>query len=182
MCAGHVLPKHNKEHPVSAILYWLDFLVVPVLMFVFASDADITGTAISFTLAGYVAWVFFEYFLHRVVFHHRKSPFHKPHRVHHRHPFDADGQPPAGLAPVVLFLFGLACYLTLGHPFGPAFALGFLGGYMTYIVTHHLIHNGTVTGPIALRHELHHKGWAFNYNLMCPLGDLVFGTYREVLR
>jgi hypothetical protein len=53
---------------------------------------------------------------------------------------------------------------------------------MTYIVTHHLIHNGTLTGPIAQRHELHHKGWAFNYNLMCPLGDLVFGTYKEVTK
>lgn len=169
---------------MPAILYWLDFFVVPALMALYACYAWplSDGNVLSFVFAGYLSWVFFEYVLHRWVFHTKGSPYWWPHVKHHHHPFDPTGMPTPGLAPVALFAVGSASCLLLGAHFGSSWAVGFLGGYMTYIVTHHLIHNGTLTGPIAQRHELHHKHWAFNYNLMCPLGDLLFGTYKEVTK
>lgn len=168
---------------MPAILYWLDFVAVPAIILLFSTEAlPFTNLSISFLLAGYVMWVFFEYFMHRVLFHHRRSPYARAHHVHHRKPFDADGMPTPGLAVGVLAVVGLLALALLGAHLGASWAVGFMVGYMTYIVTHHLVHNQTITGPIALRHELHHKGWAFNYNLMCPLGDLCFGTYKEVLR
>lgn len=168
---------------MPAILYWLDFFAVPLLMFGMLVQAPPTGgTAISFALSGYLMWVIFEYGMHRWLFHSPRSPFWRPHITHHHRPFAEEGMPKPGVSLMALGLVAWAAELLLGRQLGYAWGLGFLAGYMTYIVTHHLVHNGSIQGPIALRHALHHKGWHVNFNLMCPLGDLLFGTYKEVTR
>lgn len=168
---------------MPAILYWLDFVAVPALMLAMLIKAPPTeGFALSFVLSGYLMWVLFEYAMHRWLFHWRGSPFWRPHMTHHKHPFAEDGMPKPGVSLMALGLVCWAAELLLGVHLGYAWGVGFLLGYMSYIVTHHLVHNGTITGPIAQRHELHHRGWHLNFNLMFPLGDLLFGTYKEVDR
>lgn len=165
-----------------AIRYYIEFITVPLAALVLLWFSPPTGNAaVSSLIAGYFLWVLVEYWMHRWLFH---KVFRKAHAIHHARPFDLDGAPPF----LVPFLFlGLATgvfWWLLGDLVGPALSAGFLIGYCTYIITHHLIHNGTLgpDSPIRKRHDMHHRGWvAFNFNLLNPLGDLVFGTYREAV-
>lgn len=165
---------------MAAFYYWMDFAIVPAYagaLLYAASPLD--AVAASALVIGYVAWVLFEYALHRWGFHGRRSPFFRPHVVHHKHPFDPDGAPMPGVSIIALSVVALLAMWGLGSHIGAAASCGFYVGYVSYIVTHHAIHAGWLTGPIARRHDLHHRGWHLNFNLLCPLGDLMFGTYRR---
>lgn len=160
------------------IRYYVPFGTVPLAALVLAFWAEpFTNVWINFLVTGYLAWVFTEYALHRWVFHELGSwRVRHAHSMHHHMPFHEEGRPKLHqLFP----LLALGCYL-LSYV-STTFAAGWLLGYCTYLYTHHAIHAEWLkpSSKVRRRHELHHKGWAFNYNLLCPLGDLVFGTHRE---
>lgn len=160
--------------------YYLEFITVPLAALVLLYfSAPIDNTVVGCTFLGYMIWVMVEYWMHRWLFH---KMFSKAHAVHHARPFDPDGSPPTELAQALLAMSSLILVWSCGLHVGGALASGFLLGYCSYIYTHHLIHNGSLkpTSLIRRRHEMHHRGWVgFNYNLLCPLGDLMFGTYQE---
>lgn len=167
-----------------AILYWLDFTMFPLFTALglwFATPY--TSLTASFLLAGYIGWVLFEYLLHRWGFHDRRSPYWRSHMVHHRSVWDEAGMPSPFTSWVGFAFWALWATQVFGHQLGWAWWVGFAFGYQSYIWSHHAVHAGWLHGfAVADRHELHHRGWAFNYNLLCPLGDLVFGTYKRSVK
>lgn len=163
-----------------AIRYYLQFVTVPAIAAFCAANSALTNATITAFIVGYLGWVFIEYGMHRVLFHNTKT-FKAKHFLHHREPLNADGDPDNLTIHCIIALVVMATVLALGPYLGWPAAFGLVVGYLSYITTHHLIHIEWLkpTSVIRKRHELHHKGWAFNYNLLCPLGDLVFGTYKE---
>lgn len=159
--------------------YYIEFITVPLaaLALLYLS-APIDNTVVGCAFVGYMIWVMVEYWMHRWLFH---SVFRKEHAVHHARPFDPHGSPPTEIAQGLLLLVSLIFVWYGDLHVGGAIASGFLLGYCTYIYTHHLIHNETLSehSVIRKRHDMHHRGWAFNFNMLCPLGDLMFGTYKE---
>lgn len=167
------------------IRYYTEFVTVPLaVLFFFIWQHPFANATLTAAICGYLLWVFIEYWMHRGLFHHSKSPFLAAHMIHHRDVFSHDGSPglvnsSAGLVAVIFLLLAL-----LGEYLGPPTCGGLLIGYWSYLITHHLIHLEWFDegNYVRMRHELHHKGWAYNYNVLCPLGDLVFGTYKEPKR
>lgn len=165
-----------------AIRYYLEFVTVPAAILLLTALFPPFSTAqVSAVAVGYLVWVLAEYWMHRTFFHERRSPFHAAHMIHHRLPLSEDGSPGTIKTHVLLALVIFWTFWTFGSFLGGPLLVGFALGYLSYIVTHHMIHAEWLaeSNPIRVRHELHHRGWAFNYNLLNPLGDLVFGTYKS---
>jgi hypothetical protein len=164
------------------IRYYIPFATVPVAaLFLTFWSAPFTNPWISTLIVGYLGWVLTEYVMHRYAFHAGPQQVRHAHSVHHRIPFDEEGRPKLWQLFPLLAGACLVQVALLGAYLGPTFAGGWLLGYCSYLYTHHAIHAEWLkpSSVIRRRHELHHRGWAFNYNLLCPLGDLVFGTYKE---
>lgn len=140
--------------------------------------------------AGMAAWSFFEYILHRYIFHIAETAFkgskrfqYIVHGVHHEYP--NDGQRtllPA--VPKILFaipFFGL--YLLIFGKAGAFFSAGFLIGYYVYSLIHYSIHQYKAPKflkPLWEHHHLHHHladDRAFGVSSM--FWDRVFGTLPE---
>jgi sterol desaturase/sphingolipid hydroxylase (fatty acid hydroxylase superfamily) len=75
----------------------------------------------------------------------------------------------------------------LGWPDGSAMFAGFVFGYALYNDAHWCLHaghwpRGRWFDDVAQRHALHHHGEPVNYNVLLPVGDWLFGTYRTPAR
>lgn len=170
---------------MKTIRYWLDFFTVPPAILAALYSAWPDGWMLwNAVLAGYVAWVFFEYFMHRVILH---RWYRAEHWVHHRQPKSYTAHVPQLTIHGLLLGAALASLGLLGARYGAAFYAGLTIGYYTYIATHNLIHQEWITaqswGPIGrmvARHDLHHhRGFERNFNVLNPLGDVVFGTLTQ---
>ena len=162
---------------------------IAVLCFVLAVTAHALPFATIFGLsaAGLFFWTFFEYWMHREVFHWKGIPkvHYFLHGIHHMYPNDKGRQvmpPSASLFVAVpmwfLFqgLFGTATAL-------PLFA-GFVGGYVWYDTTHFWTHVGKARSRwgkyLKKHHMLHHfKSHHHGFGVSTPLWDWVFRTMPE---
>jgi hypothetical protein len=157
----------------------LEYITIPLtVLILLVLSPPLANVPISAWIAGYLAWVVVEWWMHAVLFH---RVFRRQHWVHHLRPTDPRGAPPPAVAPLALGAVVGLTLATAGQYVGAALAGGFLLGYCTYIFTHHAIHAGWLSpeSKIAKRHLLHHRGVEKNFNLLNPLGDLIFGTYAE---
>lgn len=143
--------------------------------------------AVAVFLSGILSWSFFEYVLHRYLFHLAEDAFsgsgrltYLLHGVHHEYPNDANRT----LMPFVpklifsLLFFGIF-YFIFGKN-GPFFSSGFLIGYYLYSMLHFAIHR--FKAPAAFRflwkhHHLHHHLHDDRaFGVSSRLWDRVFGT------
>lgn len=160
-----------------AIDYYVEFFTVPMAVLVLALiSPPLSNAALNAWIAGYLLWVLIEYWMHRWLFH---RLFRKQHMVHHHRPLDPDGSPGTLLAHAALAAGVCLLEALFQRWIGSALAGGLLLGYSSYVYTHHLIHIGWLSpnSGARKRHELHHRGVEKNYNLLNPLGDMLFGTY-----
>jgi sterol desaturase/sphingolipid hydroxylase (fatty acid hydroxylase superfamily) len=123
---------------------------------------------------GLLAWSLAEYLVHRFVLH-RFYP--RYHAIHHKDPLDGNGVSYSLAAR--LALIALVCAYVMG-----VFPLvaGVVAGYVLYVVLHEGMHRWHIAPGHWLygakqRHDVHHKGWRFNYGVTSPLWDVVFGTH-----
>jgi hypothetical protein len=163
--------------------YYIDFATAPAfaaLAVWLAWPPDAAGLAACATGA-LVCWPIVEWWLHRYVLH---RAFRRDHWHHHVNPLGHEG----GILPLLpdaIFVAVSAVVIgVLGLALGAALLSGVAGSYAAYVWSHWLIHTGRWPrrgwlGAIARRHELHHLGVEANYNVLIPLGDLVFGTLRR---
>jgi hypothetical protein len=167
---------------------------------------SISGSALD-ALVGFAAFCvhasLFEYTFHRWVLHRPSRMLRHPYRVHtllHHEVFRPEAAHGAGDRDRILFQWWEAALL-LGVHVPALWGLEALTGapllasgltavaayYGVYEYVHWCIHRprgrwieGTrMFRRLAAHHRLHHRLWGVNFNVVLPLGDLVFGTYRS---
>jgi 4-hydroxysphinganine ceramide fatty acyl 2-hydroxylase len=131
-------------------------------------------------------WTFFEYVLHRYVFHYvyeskAGQRFHYVmHGYHHEYPRDSHRlfMPPAAGVIIASIFLGLFYLVMGGYAF--VFTAGFVNGYLMYTMMHYSMHR--FKPPRALKglwkhHALHHyKHNDKAFGVSSPLWDHVFRT------
>ena len=185
MFESRLLDRFTRVHwsvPVLIYAPAIAFLLVLGLM------RDGIWDAAGLLLGGYAVWTLTEYWLHRVVFHFEPdggigARLHwMIHGVHHDHPNDPMRlvMPPSASIPLALAFLGLF-WLLLGPLHAPAFAAGFLLGYLVYDMTHYYVHHhkprtavGRKLRELHMRH--HFQDHDSGYGVSAPYWDVVFGT------
>jgi sterol desaturase/sphingolipid hydroxylase (fatty acid hydroxylase superfamily) len=164
--------------------YWGEFVLdIPLgilLTFEGLRHHGTHPTAVFLTiLIGLFIFSFFEYFFHRWLFHGSVRLMVEGHRAHHENPLGYDALPfflPA------LLLMGLVGIFVLLMPVSYAFLLaGALAfGYVTYGLSHFIIHHTRFRPGLARRwaanHHIHHYHPDTNFGVTTPLWDILLAT------
>jgi len=159
-------------------------VVVLCLALAIARHALSLATLLGFALAGLLFWTFFEYWMHRKVFHWQRFPkFHYfLHGIHHIYPNDRGRQV---MPPSASLMVAIPMWFLMQGFFGTAHALplyaGFVGGYVWYDTTHFWTHVGKARsryGKHLKRHHMQHhfKSHHLGFGVSTPLWDWVFRT------
>ncbi len=176
----------TKTHP---LVIWSMYLpVIIFLLYYTYSKLSFSGIAIIFIfLAGILFWTFFEYIMHRFVFHIvSENPRIKRiafvmHGNHHEFPRDRQRlfMPvvPSIIISSSVFLIMYALLRNTAFVFFP----GFILGYLLYASMHYAIHAWHPPfkwmKPIWRNHHLHHyKNDGKGFGVSSHLWDKVFGT------
>lgn len=138
-------------------------------------------------LGGFVAWSFFEYVLHRYLFHISETAFkgskrlqYLVHGVHHEYPNDAQRTLLPTLPKIIMTIPFFALYCLIFGKAGAFFASGFLMGYYVYSLMHYSIHR--YKAPKFLKplwehhHRHHHLDDDTAFGVSSTLWDHVFKT------
>ena len=182
---NNFLEMMTKTHPV--VVYTMYFPVIIFMLWYGATNKGIPAMreALLF-IAGILFWSFFEYIMHRYIFHmivetpRAKRFVYTMHGVHHEYPRDKDRlfMPPVPsivLATLIFFLMHLA----MGWN-ALSFFPGFVFGYMLYGSMHFAIH--AFAPPRFMKalwrnHHLHHyKTPDKGFGVSSVLWDIVFRT------
>ena len=188
MFESGLLDRFTRVPPVVPVLLYL-----PVIAVLFLTGAERLGLATAAALAagGYALWTLTEYWLHRIVFHFEPEDglgarLHwMIHGVHHDHPNDPMRlvMPPSVSVPLSALFFG-AFVLVMGVGAAQLFAVGFLGGYLAYDMTHYHVHHhsprtraGKMLRELHMRH--HFQDDTRGFGVSAPFWDYVFGTPQK---
>jgi len=176
----------TKTHP---LVIWAMYLPVIILLpYYSATRLDFNGLVVSLLfLGGIFFWTFFEYIMHRFVFHwvsdnpkiQRMS--YVLHGNHHEFPRDKQRlfMPPVPSLIIASLIF-LLMYAVL-REFVFSFFAGFILGYLMYGSMHYAIHAWNPRykwmKPIWRNHHLHHyKSEEKGFGVSSHLWDKIFGT------
>ncbi len=164
-------------------------IVIPLI--VWAGWGSVSPlAAIGLACAGWFAWSLFEYFVHGKLFHWEpgwlwvQQVIFVIHGNHHVQPRDKlrSLMPPIVSIPVGAIIWSLF-WLAAGDA-GTWIALGFVGGYVVYDLTHYACHHWSMSGLLGGRLKRHHMQHHFvadhkNYGVTTIFWDQVFGTRFE---
>jgi sterol desaturase/sphingolipid hydroxylase (fatty acid hydroxylase superfamily) len=172
---------------LSKALYFGDFLAIPVAILLLAAAAIHTrglegaGLWAAAFIVGLFVWTLVEYIVHRWVYH--AIPFfEKFHDAHHDDPTALIGVPSFLSSGIILAVFFVPLWLTIGVVLAGGFTSGALLGYAGYMLVHHASHHWTLTpGSLLYRarvlHMAHHYNPApGNYGVVTSFWDHVFST------
>jgi sterol desaturase/sphingolipid hydroxylase (fatty acid hydroxylase superfamily) len=184
------LEMFTKTHP---LVIWGIYLPILVgLLYYSSAVLALTGTRIILTfISGMFFWTFFEYLMHRFVFHFiadspRAQKFiYILHGNHHEYPRDRERlfMPPVPSLILASAIFSLM-YLLMGWNVAMFFP-GFLLGYLMYGTMHYAIHAWNPPyrwmKPLWRNHHLHHyKNEHMGFGVSTTLWDHVFGTMFDL--
>lgn len=173
-------------HPIMPALFWIP--VIAVLLYRSIALHELPGWSyLLLALGGLFAWTFFEYVLHRFVFHARpehptlKRIVYLFHGVHHDHPNDWTR---LVMPPVPGMFICFVAYLPMAAMLGvysEAFLAFFLMGYLAYDYTHLYVHFAQPKRGwgkfIKQYHMVHHYAeHDAKWGVSTPLWDLILGT------
>jgi len=172
---------------LSKALYFGDFVAIPVVILLLAAAAirqeGFTGAglwSVAFVV-GLLVWTFVEYAVHRWVYH--AIPFfEKFHDAHHDEPKALIGVPSFVSSGVMLAVFFLPLYFTVGIVFSGGFSSGAMLGYAGYMLVHHASHHwtlkpGSMLYKARVQHMAHHyNSTPGNYGVITAFWDHVFST------
>jgi sterol desaturase/sphingolipid hydroxylase (fatty acid hydroxylase superfamily) len=171
--------------------YFFEFLLFPPLiiaatLYAFDRAPPHPLPWLSVYVAGLFGWTLFEYWLHRVLFHH-VPVFSAIHERHHDEPLALIGTPAWASAIVGTIAFAAPFCAILGADLGSAATAGLVTGYLWYVFVHYAIHQwqprrGSYLYRARLRHARHHhQSQDGNFGVTTALWDRVFGTALETL-
>lgn len=164
--------------------------VIAACLYYAARGTSFSWPAIAvFFVLGFLEWTFFEYLMHRFLFHYNpNTQFGKRmaylfHGIHHDFPGEVDRLVMPTVTSIVLStILCLVHYLCFG-PAGLILFAGFLFGYLYYEFVHYSVHNSKIkigwSDWQRKNHLKHHFQDPENrFGVSTPLWDYVFGTYR----
>lgn len=185
-----VLEMLTKTHP---LIIWGMYLPVVVGFPIYAArHFELSSATIaSLFVAGGLFWTFFEYVMHRWVFHivaeseRARNFVYVMHGNHHHYPRDRERlfMPPVPSLILASAIFGLQ-FLALGN-LAFVFFPGFMLGYLMYGSTHYAIHAWNPPfkwmKPLWRNHHLHHyKDEGKGFGVSTTIWDRVFGTMFDL--
>jgi sterol desaturase/sphingolipid hydroxylase (fatty acid hydroxylase superfamily) len=129
--------------------------------------------------AGYLAFTFLEYVIHRFLLH-RIGFLWREHVKHHVDP-DAETLTPVHQSLGVALVVGLPLFFALGPALASAAVAGGYVGFIAFRMLHDLMHvlefaEGDLLLPLYRFHEGHHRDGEKNFGVTTRLWDRVFGT------
>ena len=175
----------TKTHPI--VVYCMYFPVIAFMLYYGATHKNVAvGLEILLFISGTLFWTFFEYLMHRFLFHmHVEGPrarkfVYTMHGVHHEYPRDKERlfMPPVPSIILATIIF-YTMYLIMGWK-ALSFFPGFLFGYIVYGSMHYAIH--AFAPPKFMKalwrnHHLHHyKAPEKGFGVSSVLWDIVFKT------
>jgi sterol desaturase/sphingolipid hydroxylase (fatty acid hydroxylase superfamily) len=176
----------TKTHP---LVIWGLYLPV-IVLFLFYSSYKFQFSFLQITLlflAGTFFWTFFEYMMHRFVFHWTSDNpriqriGYVMHGNHHEFPRDKQRlfMPPVPSLIIASVVFGIMYFFMQSYTF--SFFPGFIFGYLLYGSMHYAIHAWNPPfkwmKPIWRNHHLHHyKNDHQGFGVSTNFWDNVFGT------
>ena len=176
----------TKTHPL--VIWGMYIPVIVLLLYYSGTTLEFSGLKIILLfLAGVVFWTFFEYMMHRFVFHwisdnpRIQRIAYIMHGNHHEFPRDKQR---LFMPPVPSLIFASFIFLLMNAAMGyhsMCFFPGFLLGYLLYGSMHYAIHTWTPKQKwlksIWRNHHLHHyKNEHMGFGVSSNLWDLVFET------
>lgn len=175
---------------------WYFYTAVVLCLAFLATGQGLSPWSVLLLLVcGVFSWSLIEYVLHRFIFHYdaqsqlgRKLLYHA-HVGHHEDP-KATSKHLASLflsMPVAAIYWLLAWAITGSWPAASFLLVGVAGGYLGYQILHHQCHHGKsrlrVMRYLRHYHLLHHyKTPELRFGVTSPLFDLVFGTFRPLVK
>ncbi|HYH13762.1 MAG TPA: sterol desaturase family protein [Flavisolibacter sp.] len=185
-----VLEMLTKTHP---LVIWGMYMPVIIGFTIYtANQFGFTFAKIALLfIAGGLFWTFFEYIMHRWVFHMvAESPratriVYVMHGNHHHYPRDRERlfMPPVPSLIIASALFGLMFLIMGNNVF--VFFPGFMLGYLMYGTMHYAIHAWNPPfkwmKPLWRNHHLHHyKDEGKGFGVSSTIWDHVFGTMFDL--
>ena len=185
----------TKTHPF--VIWGMYLPILSFMLYYSNSHFGLGGMKIVLTFfAGMFFWTFFEYIIHRYVFHFMAKSkralriVYVIHGNHHEYPRDKERlfMPPVPslmLASVVFSLMYFTGYLLGASIYAFAFFPGFIIGYLMYGTMHFAIHAWNPPfkwmKPLWRNHHLHHyKKTELGFGVSSTLWDHVFGTMFDL--
>ena len=180
----------TKAHPLVIWGIYLPFIIGMPIYTVQTLQLSVSKVLLLF-FGGIAFWTFFEYLMHRYVFHWvAESPkaqkfIYIMHGNHHHYPRDRDRlfMPPLPSLILTSTIFGIM-YLLMHHA-AFSFFPGFILGYLLYASMHYAIHAWNPPfkwmKPLWRNHHLHHyKNEERGFGVSSTLWDHVFGTMFDL--
>ena len=174
------------------------YIYIPVILFflyqtifVISAEAMPAWERVAWFFGGIGMWTFFEYAVHRFIFHYHPTSkigkrFHFiAHGVHHDYPQDATRlvMPPSVSIPLACIVYGILWAIFGSPELSPAFA-GFVLGYLVYDMSHYAVHHFNWKNPYFQRIKKHHMDHHFRdpdsgFGFTSDIWDKVFDTNRK---
>lgn len=188
--------KNDTINALSKVHYTvpLYLYIPPILYFAYVSVFQVPSAEVSILakiglfFAGVMVWTFFEYSVHRFIFHYKASSeigkrFHFIcHGVHHDYPQDSTRlvMPPSVSLPLAVIIY-FSLFALLGeYMMAPAFT-GFLLGYLVYDMSHYAVHHFNWKWSYFQRIKRHHMDHHFRdddygFGFTSDIWDKVFNS------
>jgi 4-hydroxysphinganine ceramide fatty acyl 2-hydroxylase len=163
---------------------------VGLLAYSYYGTAIGTASTVAVFVGGALLFTFFEYWMHRAVFHlTTKTAFqakwvYNLHGVHHAFPKDKDRLAMPPYISLVVATFFVFVFEGLLGAYGFPLAAGFLVGYALYLLVHYSMHMfkppHNVFKVLWQNHAMHHyRDPSRGFGVSSPLWDYVFATRPE---
>ena len=180
------LEKLARTHiSIPLIIYLIGSTVLMYINFSRGYTGTWEGIGIFFT--GMITWTWFEYFMHKRIFHMAPTNAFKRriqytfHGVHHEFPRDKSrlAMPPVAAMMILTFLF-FALKLIMGN-YVFTFLPGFVMGYAIYLLIHYSIHAfkppKNFLNVLWIYHSIHHyKDDEVAFGVSSPIWDMIIST------
>lgn len=181
-----ILEKLARTHiSVPLSIYFIGSALMLYINFTNHYTTVIGGISIFFI--GFFFWTWFEYFMHKRIFHMLPTNKYKEriqylfHGIHHEFPRDKTrlAMPPAASILILTVLFFVFKLIIGNYTF--TFLPGFVMGYSAYLFVHYSIHAfkppKNKLNVLWINHSIHHyKDDTVAFGVSSPLWDVIFRT------
>lgn len=182
-----VMEALTRTHPMVILGMYVPFCIF--LLYYFYNYVEPSPLLLGTTFfIGFFTWTFFEYILHRYVFHFVSENMaankftYMVHGVHHEYPKDKQRLVMPPVPSIIIAGIFYSMFRVILGEYVFAFFSGFLIGYLVYAMIHYSIHAFRAPKSKAKflweYHNIHHfRSPDKAYGVSSPFWDIIFGTY-----